>query len=405
MINDRIDVTDRPGIVRRRIKQVKLRSHVRLIETILLSKFTVGLILLAPVVGYASPDNGTVNQHQIKGTILSIDPNDNTVKVINLEIDNQNSSLTETNNLITPSNTPETTKTTFQSPESQVPTSPQQLEDSDLKADNNSDNTVERSDVELPNSPDPELGDLILRELEPPKPPKPKYVYVRGELFGLASDNLFSLNIDPIGESLWGLSFGVTAVPPLGKKTNLIGALGGAMARYRKYDEADYNTFYLNAGVRHELFKRTYGELGWVNRHYYTTDGDEFLDDNAVYLYLSRRDPLVKNLNLNTFYQLRFSFADPDDRSQMTNALGATLAYDISPSWQTSLNYQVFFSNFTEQDRNDIFNQVFLRFYYQISKSTYMEAFGGYNFGNSTDDDIDFNGGILGITFGFNFGL
>ena len=244
---------------------------------------------------------------------------------------------------------------------------------------------------------DPELGNLRLRELERPPAPSQPAVYLLGGIDYVRSDNIFS-GVDPVDDGLLRMGLTLLAVPSLGSKTSLVAAVRGNVIRYGEESQFDYDELGLALGIRQQFTPKMYGELGWANRQLFEEDdGDRFLDDHSLYLELGRQDSLAKKLTLDTFYQLRLSFADPDSRSQTINSLGTSLNYDFSSSLKGSLGYQFAFANFTEQDREDEYHQIISRLTYRLSDHSRVNLFGGYSFGDSTDANIDFDGFVFGV--------
>jgi hypothetical protein len=255
---------------------------------------------------------------------------------------------------------------------------------------------------------DPELGKLRLRELEETPPPSERSkptVSLLGNAGYLRSNNLFA-GVDPVDDGLLRSGLTLLATPSLGPRTSLFAAVTGNLIRYGEESEFDYDELRLNLGLRQQLSSRAYGEVGWRNRNLFDEeDGDRFLNDHSFYLELGRRDTLAKQLSLDTFYQFRLSFADPDSRSQVTNSLGASLIYSLNPSLQAALDYQFALANFTEQEREDQYHQLIARLTYTLSPNSRLYVFGGHNFGNSSDPDIDFDGLVFGAGVDFNLTL
>ncbi len=263
-----------------------------------------------------------------------------------------------------------------------------------------------RSDSEQPaKGEDPELGNLRLRELETPPAPSKPAVYLLGGVSYLRSNNVFS-DIQPVDDGFVRGGLTLLANPSLGPQTSLFASVGGNLIRYSSQSQFDYNELRLNLGIRQELSPRTYGEVGWINRQLFDQEsGDRFLNDHSLYLELGRRDSLAKQLSLDTYYQFRFSFADPTNRSQVINSVGASLAYNLSASLQVALDYQFALADFTEQNRQDQYHQLIARLTYTISPNSRLYLFGGRSFGNSSDPTIDFNGFIFGAGVDFNLTL
>ena len=264
-----------------------------------------------------------------------------------------------------------------------------------------------RSDSEQPaKSEDPELGNLRLRPLErPPAVSSNPSVYLLGGVSYFRSNNIFS-DVKPVDDGLVRTGLTLLANPSLGPQTSLFASVGGNLIRYDTQSEFDYNELRFNLGIRQQLSSRAYGEVGWINRQLFDKEsGDRFLNDHSVYLELGRRDFLAEQLTLDTYYQFRLSFADPTDRSQVINSVGATLAYNPSPSLELALDYQFALSNFTEQEQQDQYHQLIARLTYTLSPNSRLYVFGGRSFGNSSDPNIDFNGFIFGAGVDFNLTL
>ncbi|MCW6036702.1 hypothetical protein K4A83_10575 [Spirulina subsalsa FACHB-351] len=251
--------------------------------------------------------------------------------------------------------------------------------------------------------PDPELGTLLLQEIERPTPrgSQPKF-FVLGGVDYINNSNIFSL-VDPVQDGLFNARLTLMAVPYSTPQTAVFASAGGNLIRYSQRSEIDYNQLTFNVGVRQQLWPRTYGELGWLNQQLYSNSGgDRFLNDHALYLELGRQDPLARNLTLDSSYQLRWSNANPSNRSQVVNALRLSLGYAFAPQWKTSLDYQFVLSTFTAQDRQDTYHQLLARLTYSIAKNGRVEIFTGPSFGGSSDPLIDINGYVFGIRLGFN---
>ena len=156
-----------------------------------------------------------------------------------------------------------------------------------------------------------------------------------------------------------------------------------------------------------------FGEIGWSNQQLFVSgdklfglpSGTRFLNEHAIRLELSRRDRLAEKLSLNSFYQFRYSFANPIDRSQITHALSLSLNYDLKPNLQVGLDYQLGSASFTQQKRHDLYNQVLGRITYAPLRNTQVSAFVGYGFGNSTDQAIRFNNLLVGVSVSLTLGL
>ena len=264
---------------------------------------------------------------------------------------------------------------------------------------------------------DPELGLPRLQErlLEPrplPSAARQPSVYLVGRVDYFRTTNVFS-GVDPISDGLIRSGLTLFYAPAIGRNTYLVTSIDGSLIRYGNLGYLNYNELRFRAGVLQRLTPRTFGEIGWSNQQLFATKeglrdalhGDRFLNDHAIRFELSRQDALSAKLALNTFYQLRMSFADPNDRSRLINSFITSLSYSWSPNFQTALDYQVAWSHFTQQPRDDVYHQLVARLTYTITPQSQFNVFSGFSFGDSSDSRINFNGFILGVGIVLNLPL
>lgn len=244
---------------------------------------------------------------------------------------------------------------------------------------------------------DPELGILRLREQPLPVQRLP-VVYLSGGVDYLNSDNIF-LETEPVNDQFVRAGLSLVTVPALSPQTSLFASVGGSLLRYSNFSDSDYNELSLQAGITQRLFPQTFGQLSWSNQQLFEAeDGERFFNDHSVRLALGRRDQLLPLLGLDTFYQLRFSFSDPNDFSRFIQTLGVSLSYDIAPKLQISLNYQLTLADFTQQTRYDTFNQIFGQVSFNLTPASRFNLFGGFSFGDSSDAAVDFDDTIFGVS-------
>jgi hypothetical protein len=257
---------------------------------------------------------------------------------------------------------------------------------------------------------DPELGILRLREQEleqieaQSESESAETVFFIGRLSFFKSDNILLDRIDPVDDELISLSATLLAAPRLGPDTLLITSVEGGLVHYNELSGLDYRELEFRASLRQFFSARTYGEIGWSNQQLFD-DGDRFFNDHSLRLSLSRRDPLTSDLRLDSFYQLRLSFADPSDRNRIINTLGVGLNYNLQPDLTVGLDYQLTLTDFTQQDRDDLYNQVVAQLSYDLSRNSRIILFGGFSFGDSSDSDVDFNSTIFGASIDVNVPL
>ncbi len=260
--------------------------------------------------------------------------------------------------------------------------------------------------------PDPELGCLPLQPLPPPPPPRQPAVFLLVHVDYFRSSNVFSA-VDPVDDGLVRPGLTLFTAPAIGRNTYFVGSIDGNLIRYNTQSQIDYNELRFRAGIFQRLSPTMFGEIGWSNQQLFIAGskipglpvGTRFLNDHALRFELSRRDQLNKRLSLNTFYQLRLSFADPDIRSRLLNSFIASFSYDFQPNLQVGLDYQFALANFTAIKRDDQYHQLAARLTYTAFRNTQFNVFVGYSFGNSSDSTIDFSGLILGVSMTINLGL
>jgi hypothetical protein len=290
--------------------------------------------------------------------------------------------------------------------------------------------TFQLKPLTLEEATDPELGIPILREKPlDQRPPAPRvarqpsvYLLLRADYF--RTTNVFS-GIDPVNDGLIRSGLTLFYAPAIGPQTYLVTSLDASLIRYANlggmknqvgsstFGSLNYNELRFRAGVLQRLSPRMFGEIGWSNQQLFTTKeglrdalrGDRFFNDHSIRVELNRQDPLSPSLSLNTFYQFRASFADPSDRNRLIHSLITSLGYSLSPNFQAAIDYQIAWSHFTQQARDDIYQQLVGRLTYTVTPQSQFNVFGGFSFGSSSDRNIDFKGLIVGVGLVINLPL
>lgn len=260
-------------------------------------------------------------------------------------------------------------------------------------------------------NPDPELGCLFLQDpIFPTNPPPVLYLVPRIDFF--RSNNIL-LGIDPVNDGLIRPTLTLLAVPPLGRNTYLIASVEGSFNRYFDVPQFNYNEFRVRAGISQRLSPTMWGEIGWTNQQLFISgnkipgfpSGTRFLNDQALRFELSRRDQLSNRLFLTSLYQFRLGFANPSDRSRILNVLYLSLGYDLQPTVQLGLDYQLAAANYTVVQRTDLYHQLLGRLTFSAFRNTQISVYGGLSFGNSTERGISFDSYILGVSMSVNLVL
>lgn len=246
---------------------------------------------------------------------------------------------------------------------------------------------------------DPDLGRLRLRQSKAPTRQPQPVLHVLPRISYFYTDNVFS-GIDPVEDSLYVPSLTIWSTPKLGPRTYLTASVDGNLIRYLNQSEFDYNLLRFRTGIYQQLNSRMAGEIGWNNQQYFrASSGDRFLSEHFIYLTLSRRDWLNRRLAFDSLYDVRLSFADPDDRSRLINYLSLSLSYYLQRNWQIGLDYQFTFADFTKRDRDDYYHRMLGRLTYGIDRDSQINFQGGVTVGDSTDSNIDFDSLFFSVTY------
>ncbi len=107
---------------------------------------------------------------------------------------------------------------------------------------------------------------------------------------------------------------------------------------------------------------------------------------------------------LDSFYELRLNFADPDSRNRINNSLLLSLSYYWLKSLQVGFNYQFNLSDFTLRQRQDQYHRLYANLTYGISDSTNVSLQGGVSLGDSTDQNINFDGWFFSLNYNLELG-
>ncbi len=221
-----------------------------------------------------------------------------------------------------------------------------------------------------------------------------------------SSSNITSLSTFRPSDTVFINSASLLATPKLGETTRLIAAAGGGLVRFANRGDSDYNLLNFNVAVQQRIAPGTYGQLGWVQENLYRSgSGDRLLQDNSLQFILGRQDQLGQQLRLDSFYELRASFTNPDDQNRVANTLGARLRYDVTPKLQGALDYRLTFKNFTQVDRSDTEHQISALAIYTINSDVFVAGSVSYLFGRSSSSAIDLDNLSVGVSLGWNVPL
>ncbi len=274
-----------------------------------------------------------------------------------------------------------------------------------------------------------ELGVLVLRPIPlppeqqlPPPPVQPQppvatrkpigYLLARVSYFH--TNNIFSSAVDPKEDGLIYTGLNLGAVPiSLGSKTFLTAGIEGNLIRYVNQSRFNSNQLGLQLGIYQQLNQQMFAEIGWNNQQLFYartdetfvfTSGQRFFNEHSLRFSLGRRDSLNKKLSLYSFYEFRWSLADPDSRNRLINSLSLSLNYDLLQFMQVGLGYQFGFSEFTQRPREDVSHRIYGYYNYAINDLNTINLQAGVSLGNSTEKNIDFNSWFFSFSYVWNIG-
>lgn len=268
----------------------------------------------------------------------------------------------------------------------------------------------------------PELGLRVRPKPLPQKPPlilleQPIVIFkpignLQARLGYYHTNNIFSSDIDPIEDGLIFYGLRIASVYfPIGSQTYLNGSIDGNLIRYVDQSIFSYNQIKFDLSVYQQLSPRIYGAIGLSNQQFFYVNnsdrfqaGDRFLGENSLRLLLVRQDPLTSALTLNSLYEFKANFSDPDSRSRIINSGLISLNYKLQQSLRIGVNYQLNLSNFTQRTRTDYYHRLFGQLSYQTSNFSNLNLQTGLTFGGSTDTNIDFDGWFFSINYNWQLG-
>ncbi len=246
---------------------------------------------------------------------------------------------------------------------------------------------------------DEELG--ILRLLQtaqatPPPPPKQPTAFLTGRLGVFSSENAF--RSDPrLDEQIYQSGLSLYLFPKLSDNTSLYAIAETNLARYENFDSVNYNEIELQLGIRQRLLPRTFAQIGWRNQRLYSPGfRDKLFSVNAIDTLISHRSILNSRMWLDSFYQVRLGFANPDSASRFRQTLTLSLNYGISRSLRTGLLYQLDFDDYTQVSRFDTYQQVLGIVSYSITPESRISVFGGTRFGRSSSPGVSLDDTFYG---------
>ncbi|MGB7085131.1 MAG: hypothetical protein WBD47_06230 [Phormidesmis sp.] len=245
---------------------------------------------------------------------------------------------------------------------------------------------------------DDELG--ILRLLQtasvPPPPPREPIAFLSGRLGFFSSENAFRSN-PKLSETIYQSGLSLYLFPELSNDTSLYAIAETNLARYENFESVDYNELEVQIGLRQRLLPRTHAQIGWRNQRLYSPGyRDKLFSVNYIDTLISHRSILNSRTWLDSFYQARLGFANPDAASRFRQTFTLSLNYGVSRDLRTSLLYQLDFDDYTQIPRYDSYQQVLGIVSYNVTPESRVSLFGGTRFGRSSSPGVNLNDTFYG---------
>jgi hypothetical protein len=269
--------------------------------------------------------------------------------------------------------------------------------------------------VQSPSDGDSDLGEILIRP-NPPIPPKPKPTIVSKSLYLIGRLDYFhngNVLASPIPEEEGALRSAISLyyAPALGPKTVLLATAEASMLRYNNLARLNSDELRFKAGIYHQWTSKVSTEVGWS---YYQLSsapagvqqvflGKRFFNEHSLRFDLVRQDALGPQMSLATLYQLRWNLAgDVENYDRVVNNGIVSLNYKLSPRTQAAVDYQYSWTHFTQQTRDDHSQYLGARMSHSVNDRIQVNAFGGRNFGTSSETRVNLSGWIFGVGIGFN---
>ena len=235
-------------------------------------------------------------------------------------------------------------------------------------------------------------GDLgILRLLQtsvPPPPPSPPIAFLSGRLSYIDSENALRLD-SRLSDEVYQSGLAFRLYPDLSESTSLYAIAEAGIGRFERDGSRGYNELELQLGVRQEILPQTYAQIGLRNQRFYSRDfGDgQILGINYIDTSLSHRAILDKKTWLDSFYQARLGFSDPETSSRFRQTFTLSLNHAISKELRTNILYQLALEDYTQISRYDISHQFIGTLSYRVTPESRITLFAGTRFGTSSGSD------------------
>jgi Putative beta-barrel porin 2 len=249
----------------------------------------------------------------------------------------------------------------------------------------------------------------IVKPIAPPKPPeqpKPPTAQLLLRSSVLSTSNLTTLKGFAPSATVLENNVMLLVTPRLGDSTTLITTLSAGQTSFTRNTETNYHQWGVSAALQQRLAPNMYVQGGWSQDQLYrNSSGDRLLRDHALQALIGRQDTLSNQLRLDTAYEFRMSFSNPDDQSRVSHTIGGRLRYDWAPHLETAIDYRFSVEDYRKIGRNDTKHQVSASATYHISPEVFLNGTVSYLFGRSSDVSKTPDNFSLGVTLGANLPL
>jgi hypothetical protein len=214
-------------------------------------------------------------------------------------------------------------------------------------------------------------------------------VYLSGSIGFTSNKNVLYAPIRPIEEGTFSTSIGAIAIPKIGKNLRLLLGFNQGSARYSKFRALNLDFKGISAGLIWEVNPRTTASLtGFSTSLYSFPANKEFLSDVGIITSIRHDIPIDQNVlfALAAQSELHETTANASNAlSHLSHSMSASLKALLFPRLNAELEYRIRFDDYSHQRRNEINNQINLKFQYAISPQLQIGYLANYNFNSSSN--------------------
>ena len=262
-----------------------------------------------------------------------------------------------------------------------------------------------------------DLGTILIRPkpktsppIQPTRQPVSKSLYLTGRVDYFQNSNVLASPL-PQNEGALRSALSLYYAPALGTKTFLLATVEASLLRYGTLSRLNSDELRIKVGLYHQWTPTISTELGWS---YYQLSaapagiqqvfqGQRFFNEHSLRFDLARQDVWSPRVSLTTLYQFRWNLTGDVDRyDRLVNNAIVSLSYKLSPRTQAAIDYQYSWTHFTQQSRDDQAHFLGTRLSHSVNDRVQLSAFGGRNFGTSSESRVNLAGWIFGVGLGFN---